>query len=541
MSKGLKISLVILSLVWLITQLPAVFYGTQKLALHMSYIGDEQAPINGALKILQERSLLGMRNAQTVYYGPIFSIIALPAVIADFSEKFLFSGVRSASDYRDHILWNWGGIVWKARLISVLFSFLSLLIVFKLFCTETFNPSSNKYLPLAVTVLLSTNFLFFEYGHFFRHWIFILFSIVGMLYSIVRLHESGERKYFYHSLFFTIFGFGISYLSIIFMTLWLPLLFVWIKGRNYFQLKRFAVFLISLIAFASLVVVWNPHPFFRIVGLTGGDIVDTDTTQHSLEKSPIGLSFSYYSRILLNNQLPLLIAIALMTIYLCIKQKIYRRFWFWTLILPGSLFFLLFGLMGHHESRYILPIMVLLVLYAGILASHSYSKEFHLNKHVSIIFITLISSVFVFNIFIDGLLIKTWMQSPKETELIRDLQKLQIEESDAKTLVVKHYLLGAAHTKEAYKAYTDMTNKSSLNLYKAIQETDLPKDSIPLSIRYSIPDYFILTKDLIDEYDHIIYYYEFDWHQRSEPDYFDLNALNLLLKNQLGDSYYFIK
>lgn len=541
MSKGLKISLVILSLVWFVAQLPAVFYSTQKLALHMSYIGDEQAPINGALKMLQEKSLLGMRNAQTVYYGPIFSIIALPAVIADFSEKFLFADVRSASDYRDYILWNWGGIVWKARLISVLFSFLSLFIVFKLFCTKTFNPSGNKYLPLAVAVLLSTNFLFFEYGHFFRHWTFVLFSIVGMLYSIVRLHETDHKKYYAYSLVFTVFGFGVSYLNIVFLTAWIPLLVHWIAKKKHHEFKRFFVFSAALIFFLTVIVAWNPHPFLRIVGLSGGDIINSDTSSLSSEKQKVGYSFSYYSRIILNNELPLVIALVILIISIAPKVGLHKKLFFTITASALIPFFIIFGIISHHESRYALPMMLLLILLVGGLAGHYLLYKSSINKYATLSLVALVLFTVLYNCAVDVALIKVWNRGPKEVELIKKLQDFQKTDPTSKTLVAKHYLLGAPHTKDAYMDYMKNTNKTKVNLYNAILEADYPVDAIPLSVYYVIPPKFVLNRDIIESYKHIVYYYEFNLEQGAEPDYFDVDTSNLFIHQDLSDSYYFIK
>lgn len=541
MSKGLKILLIILSLVWFIAQLPAVFYGTQKLALHMSYVGDEQAPINGALKMLQEKSLFGMRNAQTVYYGPIFSIIALPAVVADFSEKFLFAGVRSASDYRDYILWNWGGIVWKARLISVLFSFLSLLIVFKLFCTKTFNPSGNKYLPLAVAILLSTNFLFFEYGHFFRHWTFVLFSIVGMLYSIVRLHETGHKKYYAYSLAFTVFGFGVSYLNIMFLTAWIPLLVYWVVGKKYNALKRFFAFSAALIFFLAVIVVWNPHPFLRIAGLSGGDIINVDTSSLSTEKQKVGHSFSYYSRIILNNELPLVIVLVVLIITIVPKVGLHKKMFFTVTASALVPFFVIFGIISHHESRYVLPTMLLLIILIGGLAGQYLLYKSSINRYVTLSLVALTVFAVLYNSAVDIALIKVWNRGPKEVELIKELQDFQKTDPTSKTLVAKHYLLGAPHTKDAYMDYMKNTNKTKVNLYNVILEADYHVGATPLSVYYVIPPKFELNRDIIEAYKHIVYYYEFNLEQGTEPDYFDVDTSNLFIHQDLSDSYYFIK
>lgn len=543
MSKKTRLLLITLSFFWFLAQVPAVFYGTQKLAIHMSYVGDEQAPINGALKILQDKSIFGLRNAQTVYYGPLFSIIALPAVVADFAEKMLLGKIHSALDYRDYIIWDWGGIVWKARLISVLFSFLILVILFKLFSTKTFNPKGNKLLPIVAPLILASNFIFFEYGHVFKHWIFVLFSLAGMLYSVVRLYETNEKKYYTHSFLYTIFGFGVSYLNGIFLIMWLPLLIKSIKNKKYQDLKRFFIFATILVVAAAVVVVWNPHPFVRLLGLSTGDITNSDTSSFSSEKSPIGFSFGYYSRVLINNEFALLIAVAILLVYLCTQRKIYNEPAFYFLVLPLLVFFGIFGVIGHHESRYVLPSMLLILVLCTFLLSRYFTGIGKKNKYISVILVTLISFSAAFNLMIIGLNISIQAKGPKEMALIKDLKEIQIKEPLSKTLVVKYYLLGTAHTKDAYRDYIGRTNKTGVNLYKFILGMDIPTEHVPLSAYYAIPDGFKLTEDLMKRYDHIAYYYEFAAENRGsvEPDYFDLHPLYFLYHKALSDYYYFIK
>ena len=153
--------------VWVAIHLPAIWYGTENLPLHMSYIGDEQSPVNGALHVLQDKNLLAFRNLKTVYYGPLFPIISLPAVVLDFGEKFISGRIQNSNQYKNYILWNWGGIAWKNRVIATIFSFAVIILVFMLCNTRTLNPSGSKKIPIFTCGLLATNFLFFEYASFF--------------------------------------------------------------------------------------------------------------------------------------------------------------------------------------------------------------------------------------------------------------------------------------------------------------------------------------------------------------------------------------
>ena len=190
--------------VWVAIHLPAIWYGTENLPLHMSYIGDEQSPVNGALHVLQDKNLLAFRNLKTVYYGPLFPIISLPAVVLDFGEKFISGRIQNSNQYKNYILWNWGGIAWKNRVIATIFSFAVIILVFMLCNTRTLNQAGAKdtYFYLRS---VGNKFLFLN-TQVFRHWVFVLFSLVGLIYCLVRLYESHENKYQIYCVIFLYLG-----------------------------------------------------------------------------------------------------------------------------------------------------------------------------------------------------------------------------------------------------------------------------------------------------------------------------------------------
>ena len=107
--KHFAITISALCLFWGILHIPGIVYGTQNTPLHISYMtADEQSPINGALHILESRSLQAVRSATALYYGPIFAIVAVPAVAADFIVKLVYGMVSGAQSYKDLVVWNWG-------------------------------------------------------------------------------------------------------------------------------------------------------------------------------------------------------------------------------------------------------------------------------------------------------------------------------------------------------------------------------------------------------------------------------------------------
>ena len=183
--------------------------------------------------------------------------------------------------------------------------------------------------------------------------------------------------------------------------------------------------------------------------------------------------------------------------YLSLKKRIYKEYWFQILLLPAVAVYLIFGAMGHHESRYILPVMVLLIIYLGALLVSYFQDKNIKNRLITVSIIIFISFSFLYNTFIDIMSSRILLQGHKEEKLIREIKQIQTKEPSSKTLLVKYYLLGAPHTKDAYWDYMNKTNKTKVNLYNELLKTPLPEGIASLSVEYSIPIYFKLNKEII--------------------------------------------
>lgn len=522
--------------VWVAAHIPAIFYGTENLPLHMSYIGDEQSPVNGALHILADKNLLALRDLSTVYYGPIFSVIALPAVLLDFAVRLITGTASSVADYKNFILWNWGGIVIFARLIAVSVGFLGLVGLFKLLSTRTFNPFRFELLPVIGTIVLATNFFYFEYASFFKHWIFICALLLWQLYYVVKIFEDTEnmKRYWVYAAVLLGVSFGISYLSLVFQIMWLPLLFLWWREGNKVKLKHFFVFIIGSLFAMMLIVVWHPHAFERILGLTGGDIVNTDTTAFTTEVQAMGFSFVYYGLILFKNNLALIIALAMLS-FAAFQCKLHKNIFLWAILLPLLFYGAIFGTFSHHESRYILPVLILLIttifFFAGQLIG-----VLHAKRLPRILLATLIVFYLVFNIVHIGKWLLIMHEGPKEQVAIKDILALEKKTSNGKTLFRGYYLLGYVHTKDAYRDYANRFHKSEFNLYKAIDMGTPPVGVSQLRTYYSRPGE-PFPKNAFSQYAHIIVRYEPKLEQNLEPDFMEVDMVRLWFYKDFADRY----
>lgn len=533
-----KIYLVVLGIAWFALHLPLVFYGTEQLPLHQSYIGDEQAPVNGALHILKDKSLLAFRNRSTVYYGPIFSVLALPGVMADFASKFITGQIGSADDYKNLILFDWGGMVWKLRLLALMFSFVGMVFLAKLLLTKTFNPT-QKLLPVYLgTLLLFCNFSYFEYAAFFKHWAFIVPALIIQVYLLVRLVETDyKNKYWIWSLILFIFGFSISYVSALFQIMWLPLLWQWLKEKNTKQLKNFTWYLVSIVLSVIFIVAWHPHAFNRLFGIVGSDIVGTSSAAYTAEKQVTGLSFGYYASIILNNYLSLVLLWLLLVGYLSKSIKLHREWWVWSSGLPAVLFVGIFGFISHHESRYLLPFIILLVVQVALLMA-LYFGSVRRHQLITITIMGLVIFTMMFNFIHLFKFAAIYGKGPDEKQTIARL--LQEQKPGDRILIVDSYLLGHPHTKEAYIDYVAATNKADVNLYKEIIAADFPTNLTPLNTYYVTEVDFTKNYKLITEYDRVVVYYQ-PRKENNRFDFFDENILRLWYYDDYMPKYFFIK
>ena len=531
---------IFLLVIWVGVHIPALLYGTKDLPLPMSYVGDEQAPVNGALHILAEKNLLALRNLKTVYYGPVFSLVAVPGVGLDFGEKYLRGQVKSSDSYRDFVLWDWGGIVWKERLIALLFGALGIWALFALLSTATLNPSRSRWLPWVGAALLATNFYYFEYASFFRHWAIIVPLLLCQLYCLVRFEETNRRRYWLWSLALFATVFGTSYVGALFQIMWLPLLVSWARNRDWTKLRAFGKYCAGVVCVVALVVLWHPHAFNRILGIVDSDLTNTSAAAYTTEAQATGYSLGYYSSMLSDSSLGFLIAIAVLLGYLSSKKQLRSKMWLWVIASPGLLFFAVFSLVSHHESRYMLPVIVLLVTLLGCLVAQ-YLALPNRPRLLAIALVTLVSFSALFHVVHIGRWLDIQAAGPKEQALASKLRVFQDVNPESKTLLFQYYIFGHVHTKEAYAAYAAETGKQNLNLYRAISVTPLPEDVVPLNLYYRRPDAPAPARESLTSYDQIILKFDPALEATREPDYFDVDPVRLWFYEGESEQYYFLR
>ncbi len=513
---------------WLALHTVGITYGTRELPLHQSYVGDEQSPVNGALHMLQEKSPLGLRNVTTLYYGPVFATLALPAVVGDFVYKCVSEKACSAEAYRDSILWDWGGIVVGIRLTSVLASVLGLYILYLLFMTKTLNPLGVQRYALFGVGLVALNYYYFQYSHFFKHWLFVLVILFAQLYLAIRIKETeGKRAFLWwmHGAL-SVASFGISYISAMYMVAFLPIAFtLWRAGETVVRrhLYRYAM---GFTAGCALVLWWHPYAFFRLlgfVGLNSGTAGGLGTTQNPLAGG--ASSWGYYGTEILLNHAPLVLAFGVL-LYVLSRAGLRKHVaWLWMFGAVTITTLLLFAPSAHHEGRYMLPVILMLLL-ATIVAWMQYRQQTPGLTKAGIV----LSGLFILYALYHGIHIARWMsiyaRGPAEHVVLPEILAAQ-KTSDTPVALIQGYIFGHVHTKEAYAAYIEKRGRQDTNLYKAIMETALPEGVEPLNVRYVWPQEYGPNPGSIDGYDAVFMHVIPREPEINQFDYMDQNLLRL--------------
>jgi len=522
----------IFTTVWFLVHLPLINYGTESLPIHAAYVGDEQGPINGALHILADKSPLALRDAYNTQYGPLMSVLAIAPVLVDFTEHTVLNKSFSADSYKNAIIWDWSGVLEKGRLIALATSVLAFFAVF-LIAKEASGPIWRPWFIGGLAVLLlATNFHFFIYASHFRHWIFVVTILLWQVWFLLQIRKQNGKKWT-SWLLMTILSatiFGISYFGIFFLIIWLPTLIEWVIKRDWLPIRNFLIHGVLFFILASLIVVWVPGPFFRAIGIGYGDLTRQGVEEHINEDYGKSLSFTYYFEVAGANNVALLIGLMILIILLWRGRYDFDWVIFTSIGLGMVGYFSFFSLQSHHEPRYILPSIVLLIVMM-VFALSSIATQIK-NQHkfwYSLVFILICFQLLFHSVHIAKML-GTYAKGGAEQELLSRLEPfLKDADEKIKVIALRDNLFGRPHTKEAYARYAQTFDFSDRGLFVTLQnEAVYPEDRYLLDIDYfsflhlppsSAPD--------LSQYDLII-----SRHRPNEPDIpndrdlIDVNMLN---------------
>lgn len=460
----------ILSFIWIVSHIPLLLYGVGDIPIHASYGADEQAPINGALHILEERSFLALRGAHVTQYGPLMSVLALPAAGVDFIKHIVVSGVFSPDSYKTSLLWNWTGILLNARLIALAASLLALIAVYRIVTLVIPESNQQRWLGIIGVLLFATNFHFFEYASYYRHWIFVIAALLWQVYFLEKIRQKDDNDIWLWitSGLLTVTMFGISYFGIFFQILWLPIVWQWWRSDHWNKLVKFVYYTATVAVGCALIVAWVPGPFYRAIGIGYGDISKQGVGEQINEYYGTDLSFSYYLEVVSSNNIALILSLLIVLAVLWRRRELSNSPILVGISLAATTYFIFFSVQSHHEPRYILPAIILILL-ASAIALAKYVQTNPRRDFWSVVIVSLLLFQTVFHLTHISRLIYLSVSGPAEQRLIEKLLPVVKANPDLKLLVLQDNLLGYPHTKLAYKNYADRYNFSNLGLFKTLQ------------------------------------------------------------------------
>ena len=467
---------------WLLIHLPAIYYGTHQLPFHTSYVGDEQSPLTGALQIVQTQNPLTIYNLSSLYYGPLFAVAAIPAVVGDYVIEGVKQGNFDATWYKNHVLYDWGGILWKMRVIALLVSYLGLLALYRILTTKTVNPQRSQILALVGTALLATNFYYFEYGGFYRHWVFIMVPILWQLYFLIKIEEHPEKtnRYFAYQALLAAAAFGISYVSLLSQVILLPVIIKYLRTFDKKLRNGLVVYATVLTGVGGVLAAWHPYEIVRYFSIFTSDILRVGTNEYSIAAGDTAWSFGYYWQVLFANHVSLMIALGILLLSIKLISPVLRSILVSCLLLAG-VYFAIVGPHSIHVSRYMLPVIMMLIVAVAILLVRLYPTVSRVQK---ISLWILLSTYVLYHVISIGFWLVMTSQGPSERFDINQILALQSESLEAEFIVARSQMFGWPHTIDSYQQFATEYELGDRPQFQGYFDSTSPDTSL-LRMNYS--------------------------------------------------------
>lgn len=457
-----------LLVVWLAVHVPSLKYGTQNVPMTSSYVSDEMPGVLGALHVAAARSLFGLRNQPSVYYGPVYSALLLPAVLVDYVVRYATGSVHGPSDYATACLLDWGPLLFDARVISALVGFIGLVFMWLLLGTATLNPTRRRWPQVLGVAVLATNYFYFAYSGWARHWIFDTVLCLAQVYYAIRIWERPARRSWLGFLAAGALGFGVSYFPVVFQASLLPAIVVWIRRRDHAVLKALAWYALVFLALLGLVIFWNSLPFSWIFTSAQG-------TQYLIGASRLA-SFGYFLSVLIVDHPFLATAFVVALFGLALRRRLWRIENL-IVLLPAAVYFAFFSLSWHPEPRYLMPVIAALVVFclSAVAQLHGVSK----------VFVTSIVVLLALEVLVQTVTLVRWSaivsRGPAEARAIAVLKSL---EPGQRILVDGPDLLPTLQTPETLKNYVkDCHGGVTGNTIRSLENAVTPAMD-PLQVAY---------------------------------------------------------
>jgi hypothetical protein len=467
--------------IWILVHAAIIFYGSSNIPLHSAYIGDEQSPVNGALHVLHDASVLALHNLETLYYGPLFAILAIPGVLVSALIFFVTNGSIDPAAYQAYLLYDWGGIIVWVRSIAVMFSYLGLVALYKILTTKTVNPSQSKKLALVGVLLLASNFYFFAYGGMFKHWIFIITPFLWQIYVLIIQSESKEYKarYNVYQAILGVFAFGVSHIAILSQALLAPFVLRSLQKKEAF-VQMCTHYILPYTIGSLLIIWWHPFAFFRYFEMFSGGVAKVNSESFTLlgEVAPVN-AFLYYAEVLLLNHVGLIIALLLLAAVAFKRLPYILKQLCVGVALVGTLYIILFSNFDIVVARYTLFTIVSIIIVTTVVMVHQWDTLHSYTKF-------LVGALLLFQFVYHGVSIIGWSnflnQGPADRKAVAEILALA-KETNKDIFIQGETLFGWPHSTSSLAAFAVRTKRTDSSLYKAYSASTPQKEEV-LDVTY---------------------------------------------------------
>ncbi len=357
-------------------------------------IGDEEAEIFGALKMLELKTLLPVFYSAEfqglLYYPPFLCYIYLILFLPVLALQYLGVGFPSLVLFKHQLLFDSTWLWYTARFSGLLFGLANVYLVYRL-ARFLFKDQGAA---IAAAGFFNFSFLVVTLSHTSRHWMAgLFFSLLGIVLAIESAERHSRRQLIIAGLLFGV-SFGISYLVFYFPVI---LILLWQQSdKNYrLLLRQLVYFLVPFAVVSVLALALYPQPFVQQIFLHRvGDSEGVKT---------VGRFAVFYLRALWNYEAPLFVFGLIGTALLWYKRRSAALFLTVIYIFLAAIIYIYFW----NIPRYLIPLVPFIACAAGYGFSQVYAfiKGYSRYAAYALLFVLVLYTAVLFGRY-NGLLLK---------------------------------------------------------------------------------------------------------------------------------------
>ena len=315
---------------------------------------DEEALINGALRMIEMRTLLPVFHWEVfqdlLYYPPflsyIFALLFLPLALV----KFFAMGMPSMSVFKEALVIDPSLFWYGARTMTALLGAGNGILIYAI-ARRVFRGADAAFAAVFASALFAMSFIDATLSATARHWVPTLFFSLLSVWLAVHAVSRENRRWALASGIALGISFGMGYLVFFFPIV--ALIFFMERGRGKPWKDLLFFFFAGFFSVALLVILLHPQPFLE-------QVID-HTYPRPGEVKSVPKFLAYYGWVLWRYETPLVIAGVFGWIVSFFRQR-----WLWIfltslLVMIGGIVYIFLW----NIPRYMSPVIPFLALFGG--------------------------------------------------------------------------------------------------------------------------------------------------------------------------------